>query len=74
MLSSNIWELFIASNDSFEEFVPKLSLNGLMKLKIDLEKVPEDKEYLDVVEQVLQKRVVTLIGGVRRTVVSTMEE
>jgi len=62
MLSSNIWTLFIASNDSFGEFVPKLSLNGLMKLKIDLEKVPEDKEYLDVVEQELQKRVVTLIG------------
>jgi len=61
MLSGNIWERFIASNDSFEEFVPKLSLNGLMKLKIDLEKCPEDKEYLGVVEQELQKRVATLI-------------
>lgn len=58
MLQSNsVWELFIASEDTFEVFLPKVSLNGLMKLKIDLEKVPEDKDYLDMVEEEIRRRV-----------------
>ena len=60
MLSNTVWDLFIASEYTFEEVLPKVSLNVLMKLLLDLEKSPEDKKYALLVEGEIQKRMAAM--------------